>query len=76
MAEPLIIPYLCGNCRYGQTVQNDFKVVACHGLPPTPALLPGPQGVAVTMLRAHMDRAEPACALHKPKEKPPVLLAS
>lgn len=60
------MPDTCGNCKFGQTVVDDFKIVECHGAPPTPAIMGmGAQGPAVGLLRARLPRVEKACALWK-----------
>lgn len=67
----IITPALCGNCAFGQTIKEDLKVVECRGMPPTPVIMGmGPQGPAIGLLRARMDRAERACALYARVQAP------
>jgi hypothetical protein len=58
----------CGNCEFAHMVPEDFKVIECRGLPPTPAIVGmGPNGPAIAVLRPRLPRSEAGCALHRKK---------
>ena len=57
-------PAACGNCLFSAPVPNDLTVVQCRGAPPTPAIVGmGAQGPQIALLRPHVERSMPACAL-------------
>ena len=63
----ILIPALCGNCDFAEP-QPDLKVVACHGVPPTPCITGGQQTLKgpeyqVEMMVPRVPRALKGCAL-------------
>lgn len=69
----IIQPALCGNCHFSSAVKENLKLVQCHGAPPSVFGIPTPQGIQTVAAWPQMDRAHPACALHKRAQAQAVL---
>ncbi len=66
----------CGDCEFGLRVSNpgmdiaqSAKLRTCWGAPPTPVLVPGPNGFALQTARA-MVGVDEFCALFERRTEP------
>jgi hypothetical protein len=57
----------CGSCKFGRVTGADLKVRECHGVPPTPVLMPTRQGPAPIAVRPTVGVNDLACHLHVDK---------
>jgi hypothetical protein len=65
MVPKMNTPDVCGNCKFAKVIPQDLSKRVCGGAPPTPMVVPSPQGMTMQMTRPVVEATMPACALYK-----------
>lgn len=61
----------CGQCAYAKAVPKDLQQRVCHGVPPTPMLVPQNNGLpGVGSYRPNVHVQDMACGVFKVKPAP------
>lgn len=58
----------CGQCAYAKAVPKDLQQRVCHGVPPTPMLVPQNNGLpGVGSYRPNVHVQDMACGVYRPR---------